>query len=318
MGITVGIDIGGTNIAIGIVEDHIKILGKDSIPTDATLPFKTTVSIIANKVENLLKTCGLTKDQLQHIGVGVPSNIEKVSRKIIYANNLNWINVDMIKELQQYFSVPIFVENDAACAALAEATNGAGKEFSNVFMLTIGTGIGGSLIFNKKIFPGGDGLGCEPGHMVIDMNGRPCTCGNKGCLETYASATALCRMAQEQLINHKDSILWDSIYENGNVMSGRLIFDCAKQGDLFAQSLIAEFVHYLAIGISNFIAFIRPEVVVVGGGMSSQKETLMIPLNQAVNEICYGSKEIGLPPIVAATLGNDAGIIGAAMLGCEK
>ncbi|MGN1340067.1 MAG: ROK family protein [Oscillospiraceae bacterium] len=310
----VGIDLGGTNIAAGITDETGNIIAKYSSRTNADQPFEALVNDIAQTAKKAVETAGLQLCDISAVGMGTPSCINPQTKLLVNANNLNWRNVPLYDELQKHFSVPVFIQNDASCAALGEAISGAAEEYDDAVMITLGTGVGSGIILNKQIFNGCDGMGAEIGHTKLVYNGLPCTCGQKGCFEAYASATALISQAKEAAKADPESKLNELCGGDLSAMNAKIPFDAAKQGDSTAKSLIKNYIDYLAAGLSSLVAVFRPQVIIIGGGMSAEKDNLILPLKEKLYSSTFSSEQIGIPEIVTAKLGNDAGIIGAAML----
>ena len=311
MALQLGIDLGGTTAKIGVVNDEFEILHRITLPTGNGNSFPEMVYQLAEAIR------ALPKDVLhlvQHIGMGVPSSIVHDTRVVVHANNLGWRNCDLIGEMRQYFDSPVDIANDADSAAYGESLAGAGQGYGYMMMLTLGTGVGGGVIDHGKIFLGGNGCGIEPGHMTIVENGLPCTCGRDGCFECYASATALIREVTGAAETAQSGLLRDMIAANGGRANARMAFDAAAAGDVAAKRILEKYLHSLAVGISNLITMFRPEVIVLGGGVSNAGKALFMPLRELVCGITYGVDIMGCPPIVPATLGNDAGMVGAAFL----
>ncbi len=314
-GYYLGIDLGGTNIAVAVMDENYKFVGKYKTPTNARRSFEEIVADMADAAKKAVADAGLTLEDVLHVGIGVPSTIDPDTRNVVFANNLGWKDLDIIGEFKKHIDLPIYVANDADCAAYGEAIAGAAKDYKNVLMLTLGTGVGGGIIMDNKIFTGGNGHGCEPGHTTIVMDGMTCTCGRKGCLEAYASVTGLIRDTICAIVSYPDSIMYNLCDGDMNKVNGRTAFDAAKQGDKPAQEVVDNYIHYLAVGLSSFVTCLRPQVILLGGGVSNEGENLLAPLRQKVYEMAYAGDLMPNTPVLRATLGNDAGIIGAAFLG---
>lgn len=310
-----GIDLGGTNIAVGVMDTNYSFAAKYSTPTLGRRPFEEVVADMARAAKTALVQAGLTERDIEHVGIGVPSNIDPDTRNVLYANNLDWVNRDLIAEFKKHLNLPVYIANDADCAAYGEALAGAAKDYRDLIMVTLGTGVGGGIVLDKKIYIGGNGHGCEPGHSTLVMDGEPCTCGRKGCLEAYASVTALIRDTVRAMDADAASLLHEVCGGNREAVNGRTAFEAAKKGDKTAMGVVEHYVHYLAVGISSFITLMRPEVVLLGGGVCNEGEYLLEPLRREVNRTVYAAQIIPETPILRATLGNDAGIVGAAFLG---
>lgn len=311
----VGIDIGGMSIKLGLVDDRNQILAKKVIATQAEeLPAEAVVTNIAEAVLELLKENNLTIEQCKTIGIACPGTVDGKTGEVLYSNNINWENVTMLKILRKNLSVPMYLANDADAAALGEVIAGAAKDKKNAVLITLGTGVGGGVIIDGKIFSGTLRGGCELGHIVIQHNGKLCTCGRKGCLESYASATALMEMAKEAAIEHPESMM--NALAGGDIskIDGRIIFEAEKQDDETAKKVVVCYEEYLSVGIANIINIFRPEIIILGGGVSAQGEYLTNALQKKVDAMCFGGSIGEVAQIVTSKLKNDAGIIGAANL----
>lgn len=297
--VRIGIDIGGTDTKIGLVDIHQKIIVSETIKTDASRAPEEVIRGIAEKALELLKKQGIAMDQCVGIGIGVPGTIDSKKGIVRYSNNIKWENIEIVKEMSAFFPIPIRIANDADCAALGEAVAGAGKEYQDVIMLTLGTGVGGGIILDGNIFTGKAIGGSELGHIVIVEDGELCTCGRKGCLEAYASATALIRDAKRAA---------------GKQLTPQEIFDGAQTGDCVLKEVVDLYIRRLGVGIVNIVNIFRPQLVLLGGGLSGQGEALTAPLYNMMKEGCFGGEKGELPEIGIAALGNRAGMIGAASL----
>lgn len=300
----IGVDLGGTTAKLGVVTEQNEIVERKVIPTEKGLSFEETIARLAEGI--------LSMGDVGIVGFGVPSSLMPESDIVIHANNLGWKNKDLRGELKKHLGdIPIFIANDADSAAVGEYIQGAGRGRHSMLMLTLGTGVGGGYIFQDRLYRGGNGCGFEPGHMIIQRDGIPCTCGMNGCLESYCSATGIIRMITEC----KDSpTLKELIAANGGKANARILFDAVEAGDGAAKAILDEYIHILAIGIGSLTTILRPEVVVLGGGVSGAGDLLFVPLREEVKHTIFSYDVIGGPEIVPATLGNDAGIIGAALL----
>lgn len=301
----IGVDLGGTTAKIGVVNENNEIVERIILPMDHKPPFEEAIKAIAEAILQL--------GDIASVGFGVPSTLIPGSDIIIHANNLGWKNADIRGELQKYLKdIPVYIANDADCAAVGEMMHGAAMGVGNTLMLTLGTGVGGSFIYQNKLFLGGNGFGFEPGHISIERNGISCTCGNRGCLECYASATALARAAVEC---KESPLLARLIDENHGKANAKMVFGAAAAGDHAANRILDDYINALAVGVANLITLFGPDLVVIGGGVSGAGERLFAPLRELAYGMVDGIDVMGRPPIVPAQLGNDAGIIGAAMLG---
>lgn len=310
----IGIDMGGTSIKIGLVDSKNHIVQKNSIRTNLTISPSALIKNMAIAVNDLLSKAKIQLDACDGIGIGSPGTIDEDNGIILYSNNFFWENVAIVEELNKYLSTTIKICNDADAAALGEVCAGAAKGDSSAILLTLGTGVGTGIIINQKIFHGPLKGGTEYGHTIIQMNGEPCTCGLKGCFEAYASATALVRIAKSHAQKHPDSLMHELCHHDLTQMNGKIPFDAAHEGDTAAMEAVKEYEGYLAVGIAGLINTFRPQKVILGGGVAAQKETLTKPIQSMVNQMCFGGSHGEISTIVVSTLGNDAGIIGAANL----
>lgn len=310
----IGIDMGGMSIKFGLVNRNNEIVDKMVIPTRLDVPPSEMIQDMIDIIEDLLKKHALSVEDLEGIGLDSPGTVDDKSGVILYSNNYHWENVPIIKQMQEAFPVPMAIANDADAAALGEVCAGAAKGTESAVLITLGTGVGGGVIQNGKIFHGPLKGGMELGHMVIQAGGELCTCGRKGCFETYSSAMALLRMAKNAAMKNPDSIMNEMCKNDMENMNGIIPFDAAAQGDKAAIEVIDLYEDYLAVGIANVINIFRPEKVILGGGVSAQKENLTKPVQEKVNAMCFGGEHGEVAQVVTSQLGNDAGIIGAANL----
>ncbi len=310
------IDMGGTDIKTGVVDDQFNIIKRHVIPTGPERPFEVVVADMAQAAKDVAAMCGLTFADFPCVGVGVPSCINPHSGLLVFANNTNWRNAPLREELRKHIPVPVYIGNDANCAVVGEAMAGAARGKKDVLMITLGTGLGGGLIMDGKLYLGADGMGMEPGHTILVHNGLPCTCGLLGCLEAYGSVVALIQQAKDAMALHPESCLHELSRANSGKLNGKIIFDCAISGDETAKAVVNQFLEYVANGIGSLVNLFRPEVVLIGGGICDAGDYLMIPLNEKLPKYVFASDIIGCPPAIRATLGNAAGTIGAACLDC--
>ena len=306
----IGIDLGGTNIALGVVTDPGEILAQDSVPTLGEREYPEIVKDMAMLCERVAKEAGCTMQDIKAIGIGCPGSIDRKNGIVSYANNLKMDHTPLAAELQKYFDLPVQVENDANAAAFGEyMINGEGVD--HFIFITLGTGVGGGIIINKEIYSGFNGAGGELGHFTLVFDGEPCTCGNAGCWEAYASVTALIRQTKAAMEKNPDSLMHSIVAQQGKV-NGRTAFDAAKQGDKAAQEVVDTYVSYVAAGVMSMINIFQPEKFVIGGGISKEGDRLLKPIIDFVNQYGY-NKYLEKTEIKVATLFNDAGIIGAAL-----
>ena len=314
----IGIDLGGTNIAAGLVDENANIIRKCSIPTGASRAPEAIVDDMAALCHRLVNEQGISIDDVEFVGVATPGIADRDNGVVVYANNLPFRHLPISKMLQERFPVAkVGIDNDANAAAWGEAVAGAAKGSKNSIMITLGTGVGGGIIIDNKIYSGFNYAGAELGHIVISAGGRPCSCGRNGCWEAYSSATALIKMTAEKLEECKrdgrTTIMTELVAKKGKI-SGRTAFDAMRQGDEAAKEVVDLYIYYLACGITNIVNIFQPEVISIGGGISNEKENLLTPLIPIVRKEQYGGNLVALTDIRIAKLGNDAGIIGAALL----
>jgi len=310
-----GIDLGGTDVKVGVVREDFSIVARHTVPTLAARPAGEVIADMAAAGREALRIAGLSETDVPYVGIGVPGLLNCNNNQIVYANNLNWRNVDLIPIFRSEWDVPVHLANDADVAALAEVHAGAAREYDHAIMVTLGTGVGGGLIFNKQLYTGGDGFGTEPGHIIIVSGGEACTCGLRGCFEAYSSVTALIRDTIRAMADYPDTIMRDICGGNISHVNGRTAFEAAKKGDAAAKLVISNYVSYLTTGLVSLINLFRPQAIIIGGGVSDAGDALFDPLREAVASCIWDPKTTGVTPILKAVLGNDAGVIGAALLG---
>ena len=307
----VGIDLGGTYIKGGIVDDLGNLLVNDKVPTEAEKGADAVAKNIASLAQSLMSKLGLTKEDVSGIGIGVPGMIDSAQGEVIYSNNLGWSHFKISEKVEALTKLPVKITNDANAAALGENKFGGGKDYDDMVMLTLGTGVGSGIVIGGKLFEGNKGAGAELGHMVIREGGESCTCGRKGCLEAYASATALIRDTRRAMEAHKDSKMWEvgSLEDAG----GKTAFAYLEK-DIYAKEVVENYIRMLACGISNIASAFRPEIILIGGGVCGEGKRLTDPLQELVDKDIFGGDQGPRVPILRAALGNLAGILGAAAL----
>jgi glucokinase len=313
----VGIDLGGMTIKGGIVDREGNILFKDSIDTKRERHYKEITKDMANLAINLIEKNNISVKDVKSIGVGSPGIPQTKNGLIAYANNLGFKNVPIRDEIQKYIDLPVYVENDANCAALAENRAGAGKGYESSVTVTLGTGIGGGVIFNDKIYSGFNDAASELGHVIINVDGESCTCGRNGCWEAYASATALIRQTKKAAIENKDSLINKICENNLENINAKTAFDAMREGDKTGKAVVDNYIKYLSEGLINIINLLQPEIILIGGGVSNEKDFLLNPVRDYISKFTYSrhNKNIKQTELKTAQMGNKAGIIGAAMLG---
>ncbi len=313
----IGVDLGGTNIAVGLVDSDYKIVVKKSRPTGATRAPELIVDDIAALCREVCDEAGVEISTLDGIGIASPGIANDRDGVVEYANNLPFHKFPIAKLLGDRIGfTKISIANDANAAAWGEAVAGAAKGSSNSIMITLGTGVGGGIIIDNKIYTGFNFAGAELGHIVIEVDGAPCSCGRRGCWEAYSSATALIRMTKEKLeeCEREGRPTLMTKYAKEKV-SGRTACDAMRAGDAAAKEVYDKYVKYLAAGITNIINIFQPEVISLGGGVSNEGQSLIDAILPIVRKEQYGGDIVALTEIKIATLKNDAGIIGAAALG---
>ena len=306
-----GIDLGGTFIKCGIVDEAGNILQKDQIPTGKERPYGEIAADMAALVRSLAARAGLGEKELCAAGIGAPGTVNSARGVIVYSNNIHWKNVPLGGAVRGALGLPVFVTNDANAAALGESFAGAAKDYENSIFVTLGTGVGGGIILGRKLFEGNRSAGAEIGHMVIRAGGEKCTCGRRGCFEAYASATALIRQTREAMKKDPASALW-KLCPDPEQVNGKTPFDGLRLGDKTAERVIRKYVGWLAEGLANLANVFRPDAIVLGGGVCAAGDALLLPLRRKMNRMLYGGTAYAPVPIVIASLGNDAGLVGAA------
>ena len=306
----VGIDLGGTNIAAGIVDRDGKIIESMSIPTGAERDFRDVVGDMAELTKSLCRKAEITIAEIKAVGIGCPGSIDSEKGVCEYSNNLNMCHADVAGEFRKKIDVPVYLENDANAAAFGEYQMNAKGTKSFVFV-TLGTGVGGGVIINGEIFKGFNGAGAELGHSVIKAGGEECTCGRKGCWEAYASVTALIRQTRAQMEKYPESSMHKFAGQEGKV-SGLTSFLAAKEGDKYAKKVVEKYFEYIAEGITNLVNIFQPEKVVIGGSISKEGDYLLNPVRDFVKDYDF-NRYMPKTKIEIATLFGDAGIIGAAL-----
>ncbi len=309
----IGVDLGGTNIAVGVVTSDGNIKAKKSIKTGAARPFEEIFKDMADCILSLLNEQNISLDEVQSIGIGTPGSVNTEKGVLVYANNFKYgENVPMRELLRKYIDKPVYLGNDANVAALGEVISGAAKGVKNAVMITLGTGVGGGIVINGEIYEGQYSAGAELGHMMLVHNGEQCSCGRKGCWEAYASATALIRQTKRAMQAHPESIM--NQMTTIDAVNGRTAFDAMRKGDAAAKEVVDNYIIYIAEGLVDLINVFRPEVLIIGGGICNEGDTLLVPMRKFINEHVYGGSRNPEQVIKIAQLGNDAGIIGAAFV----
>lgn len=309
----IGVDLGGTFVKFGAVEESGNILKKDKIPTPLGCDYGATVSAIAEAVKGMIADMGMPESA----GIGCPGVIDGEHGIVVTGGNLGWENMPLAQDLGGRLDIPVTLCNDANAAAYGEYACGAGKEYKSIVLITLGTGVGSGIIFRGKLFTGELGAGAELGHEVIRMDGEACACGRRGCFEAYASASALVRQTRNAMTCHPESRMWELCKGSADNADGRTAFDGMRLGDKTAKAVVERYLNYLAEGIANIVNVFRPQAVLIGGGISAEGEALTLPLQKMVDTKILGRGRYAPVTIRTASLGNDAGLVGAAMLAKE-
>lgn len=308
----IGIDLGGTFIKGGIVSGEGEIVLADKVPTESEKGAGAVASNIARLALDLLSKAGLELSSVEGLGIGCPGMIDSANGNVIYSNNLGWNDFRLVEELSNKLSgIEVKIANDANVAALGEVKFGAAKKYKNAIMITLGTGVGGGIVIDGKLVEGNLGAGAELGHAVIEFGGEQCSCGRRGCLEAYSSATALIRDTRRAMDAHPDSKMWE--VGSTDVVDGKTVFDYAET-DVYAKEVLDRYIKYLACGLSNYANIFRPEVILLGGGVCAQRERLINPLQAELDKEIYAGPIGPRVPILIAELENSAGLLGAAAL----
>lgn len=312
-----GVDLGGTNIVAGIVDENYRILSKAAKKTSLPRPGEEICADIVDLVKETAKIADIQISEVTSIGIGTPGIANTDSGVIEYSCNLGFNNFRMADIVKSYINIPVYIENDANAAAYGEFLAGSAKGANDAVCITLGTGVGGGIIINGRIYSGFNYAGAEVGHTVIDPSGPECTCGRKGCFEVFSSATGLVRMTREAINEHPDCLMAKMAQKDGKV-SARHSFDAMRMGCEIAKDVCAKYIKYLSLGITNMINIFQPDVLCIGGGVCNEGDALLVPVKEIVSKEVYTRNSQRNTRIVIASLGNDAGIIGAAFLGLNK
>jgi glucokinase len=313
----VGIELGVKNIVAGILDKNGKMIRRDTVPTNKDRDFEDIIADMCSLVSKMIKNEDIELRSIKYIGVGCPGIIDNLNGIVLKNYTLNFNNAPVRTEIQKHINLPVFVENDANCIAIAEYLLGASYGTTSSLIIKIGVGIGGGIIIDDSIYNGFNFGGTEFGHMVIDYNGRQCTCGRKGCWEQYASASALISQTKKLIEDNPDSILAKMVKGNVSQITELTVFEAAKAGDKEAAKLAGEFIDYFAEGLANIVNILMPEVVVIAGPISKLGNNLVNPLVETLRERIY-CREVHLPEFKMAEMGTAGIVVGAAMLGAFK
>lgn len=311
-----GIDLGGTNIVAGVVDKKYKIVTKASCKTAVPRPESEICDSMAEVAKKAVEKAKLTMDDIESVGIGVPGAVNPKTGVIEYSANLFFHNWEVVEMMEERLGKKVHIENDANAAALGEYLAGSAKGARNAVAITLGTGVGGGIIIDGKIYSGSNFAGAELGHMVIVKDGKECACGRRGCWETYASATGLINLTKQKILSEKLEFSYMLKLCDGDInkVNGRTAFDAMRDGDPTAKSVVEEYISYLSCGLVNIINIFQPDVLCIGGGISNEGENLLGPVRSYVERERYTKHNDKQTVICKCTLGNDAGIIGAAYL----
>ncbi len=314
----VGVDIGGTSIKGAFVKEDGTIIEKFGFPIEKGEQQELTINRLGDSILSKAKETGIEISSFVGIGVGCPGSIDNREGVCLYNNNIGWLDLPIAKILKEKTGLSAKVSNDANVAMLGEAKFGAAKKYRDAVLVTLGTGVGGGLFLNGHLYEGNEGMGAELGHMVILRDGEDCTCGRRGCFEAYASVTALIRQTKEAMLNHHESKMWEYVGGDIDKVDGKTAFETSKLGDKEAKKVVEQYENYLTTGLLNLCNIFRPEVILIGGGLSNQKEYLTDALKEKLSEYHYGFRGTPMVDIFVTNLGNDAGVLGAAALWMEE
>lgn len=311
----IGIDVGGTNVKIALVDDNGKIIYSNSVPTYAKMGYEYTVNNIKQAIRDLMKETNTTTSDIEGIGFDFPGQVDCKTGVVKLAPNIpGWVNVPIAQMIEDEFHIPTRIDNDVRCAALGELKFGAGKGCENFICITVGTGIGSGIVINGKVVRGATNAAGELGHIKLQMNGGPiCGCGDTGCLEAFASGPAIVAMAQEYIKGGKSTKFREMAAAEGGEITPYMVAKAAEEGDPVAKRIFEIVGEYIGIGLTSVINLLNPEKVIIGGGVAESGELLLAPIRKTIKEramVVAGNAV----EIVPAQLGNSAGVIGASML----
>ena len=311
--IAIGIDIGGTSIKGAGITKEGKVLEVFSMPVIKGDSQDATINKLIDAINNYIKDQGFKKEEILGIGLGVPGVMDTKAGVITYSNNLQWYDLPIVDLIEKGTGLKVKITNDANAAALGEAKYGAGKKYKNIIMITLGTGVGGGIIIDGKIFEGNLGKGAELGHSVLVLDGEQCSCGRKGCFEAYASATALIRDTKRAMDKNKKSKCWEISEKLGKV-DARVAFEAERAGDEVGHQLVENYVKYLGEGCLNYFNIFRPEALILSGGIANEGEYLLSRLRKYFEDRNYGFQGTPKVDLLVSELGYDSGKIGAGAL----
>lgn len=314
MGYFIGIDLGGTNIKAGVVNPEGKIVEKLSIKTNAERPMEDIIADMGQIALDVTAACNLNISDISAIGVGSPGTPDNRSGVLVYATNLPFRMAPIRSVIGKMTGLPVYIDNDANCAAMAESVVGAAQGIADSVTITLGTGIGAGIIINHRIYSGFNQAGSEFGHTVLVSGGVRCSCGRLGCFESYGSATGLIRMTAEAASQDPSSVLNRLINEKNGKISAKTAFEAMREGDQTASNVVDRYLEYLADGLANVVNAFMPEILVIGGGVCNEGNALLIPLLSKMEGKTFFGPGVRKTEVRLAKLGNGAGIVGAAMM----
>lgn len=298
---------------VAIVDQGGAIIRSKAIATNPSRSVSEIIDDAFGVIGGLMKDSGVKLEEVESIGVGVPGAVDKSAGVVLHAHNLQWYNVPLAEEIRKHIDKPVFMENDANCAALAELIRGVFKGAKNALLLTLGTGLGSSILINGRMYGGRKGTGVEIGHITIHEGGLPCTCGNKGCFEVYCAASALEREGRRAVIDHPYGMLYNAVKGDYKAITAKHVMDCAKKGDSISLDIFNRYIETLGSAVASMINMFDPEIVAIGGGVSKNGEFLLVPLRENVRKKVF-FKRLPTAIIEVTKMGSEAGVVGAAML----
>ena len=310
----IGIDVGGTTAKAGVVDEAGQILYKSSCKTGIERDFEDIAADMAELCRHIVRESGHEMAEVAAVGVGIPGEQSPKTGLVAFCNNLGWVDVPLMQRLRDALGLPVYVDNDANVAALAESAFGASRDVKSSILITLGTGVGGGIVRDQRIHTGAHGVGGEIGHMVVVVDGEPCNCGHRGCWEKYASATAIIRMGRALMEEKPDCALARQLGGDAAQLNAKAVLDLAKAGDADCMGIFETYVKYLCVGLANLINIYDPDMIVLGGGVAYAGDFLLDAVRAALGDYVY-CPALSWARVELARMGNDAGIIGAAMLG---
>lgn len=310
----IGIDVGGTTAKAGVVDEEGKILAKSVCKTGKERAFEDIAADMAELCRRVVRESGHEMADIAAVGVGIPGEQDPKSGLVAFCNNLGWVNVPLMQRLREALGLGVYVDNDANVAALAESAFGASRDVKSSILVTLGTGVGGGIVENRRVRTGAHGVGGEIGHMVVVVDGEKCNCGHRGCWEKYASATAIIRMGRALMEEKPDCALARQLGGDAAQLNAKAVLDLAKAGDADCMGIFETYVKYLCVGLANLINIYDPDMIVLGGGVAYAGDFLLDAVRAALGDYVY-CPALSWARVELARMGNDAGIIGAAMLG---